>query len=158
MSGLRLFGKGECADIQPVDRSTHRAICSCDRASWAKREEKIPTRCNNIDVYCQFQMLITDYSLNMFRTSLCPSSGEKDHVLLHMVFVLVVLDVAGCGSVVLTYVVGCEHCEGCCSSSNLHVSDIFMPIIRRKRPRITAYGVCAGSVGCGWLRFCGVTL
>jgi len=28
-------------------------------------------------LYCQLQMLIIDYSLDMFRTSLCPSSGEK---------------------------------------------------------------------------------
>ena len=54
-------------------------------------------------IYCQFQMLIIEYCLDMFRASLCPSSGEKDHVLLHMGFI-------------------------------------------------------AGSVGCGWLRFCGATL
>ena len=28
-------------------------------------------------IYCQFQMLIIDYSLDMFQASLCPSSGEK---------------------------------------------------------------------------------
>jgi len=28
-------------------------------------------------IYCQFQMLIIDYSLDMFRAFLCPSSGEK---------------------------------------------------------------------------------
>jgi len=28
-------------------------------------------------IYCQFQMVITDYSLDMFRASLCPSSREK---------------------------------------------------------------------------------
>ena len=31
-------------------------------------------------IYCQFQMLIIDYSLDMFRASLCPSSGEKTTV------------------------------------------------------------------------------
>jgi len=46
------------------------------------------------------QMFNIDYFLDMFRASLCPSSGEKDHVLLHM--------------------------------------ELF-----------------AGSVGCGWLRYCG---
>ena len=40
-------------------------------------EERIPTRCNNSDVYCQLQMFIINYCLNMFRTSLCPSSGEQ---------------------------------------------------------------------------------
>jgi len=28
-------------------------------------------------IYCQFQMLIIDYCLDMFLASLCPSSGEK---------------------------------------------------------------------------------
>jgi len=28
-------------------------------------------------IYCQFQILIIGYSLDMFRASLCPSSGEK---------------------------------------------------------------------------------
>jgi len=28
-------------------------------------------------IYCQFQMLIIDYCLDMFRASLCSSSGEK---------------------------------------------------------------------------------
>jgi len=51
-------------------------------------------------IYCQFQMLIIDYSLDMFRASL---SGEK------------------------------TTCYCIC-------------------------GIFAGSVGCGWLRFCGATL
>ena len=61
-----------------------------------KREERLPTRCNNSDD-CQLQMFIINCCLNMFRASLCPSSGEQ-------------------------------------------------------RPRITAYGVCAGGAGCGWLQ------
>jgi len=28
----------------------------------------------------------------------------------------------------------------------------------KKRPGITAYGVCAGSAGCGWLQLWGVAL
>ena len=28
-------------------------------------------------IYCQLQILIIDYSLDMFRASLCPLSGEK---------------------------------------------------------------------------------
>jgi len=51
-------------------------------------------------IYCQFQMLIIDYSLDMFRASLCPSSGEKTTCYCIQGFLLVVLDVAGCGSVV----------------------------------------------------------
>jgi len=68
-----------------------------------KFEERIPTRCNNSDVYCQLQMFIINYCLNMFRASLRPSSGEQ-------------------------------------------------------RPCITAYGVCAGGAGCGWLQLWGVAL
>ena len=41
----------------------------------------------------------------MFRTSLCPSSGEQDRVLLHMVFCT---GCAGCGCVEL----GRKLCEG----------------------------------------------
>jgi len=51
-------------------------------------------------IYCQLWMLIID-SLNMFRASLCPSSGEKTIVTAYGVYLLVVLDVAGCGTVVL---------------------------------------------------------
>jgi hypothetical protein len=49
------------------------ALGSCDRASWAKCEEiekKTPTRCNN-------QMFIINFCHNIFRASLCPSSGEE---------------------------------------------------------------------------------
>ena len=38
-----------------------------------------PTRCNNYD-------LLIIHSLNMFRASLCPSSGALGCILLHMVF------------------------------------------------------------------------
>ena len=51
-------------------------------------------------IYCQFQMFIIDYSLDMFRASLCPSSGEKTTC--YCIWVLAgILDVAGCGAVVL---------------------------------------------------------
>ena len=66
-------------------------------------EERIPTRCNNIDNLLSIQMLIIDYSLDMFRASLCPSSGEKTTC----------------------------YC---------------------------VWGIFAGSVGCGRLRYCGATL
>ena len=52
-------------------------------------------------IYCQFQMLIIDYCLDMFRASLCPSSGEKTTCYCTWGCLLVVLDVVGCGSVVL---------------------------------------------------------
>ena len=52
-------------------------------------------------IYCRFQMLIIDYCLDMFRASLCPSSGEKTTCYCIWGCLLVVLDVAGCGTVVL---------------------------------------------------------
>ena len=38
-------------------------------------------------IYCQFQMLIIDYSLDMFRASFMPIIRRKDHVLLHMEYI-----------------------------------------------------------------------
>ena len=58
-----------------------------------------------LDVY--FQQF-----LNMFRASLCPSSGEQDVCYCTWCAALVLLDV-----VVGRCVVGCEHCEGYCSNS-----------------------------------------
>jgi len=92
------------------------------------REERIPTRCNNVDDLLSILMFNIDYCLDMFRASLCPSSGEKDHVLLHMGLFA---GSVGCGWLrycgatlqrvsTVKVAVGCEHCEGCCSSSNLH--------------------------------------
>ena len=65
-----------------------------------------------LDVY--FQQF-----LNMFRASLCPSSGEQDMcvtargVLRWFCWMWLVAVVGRC-------LVGCEHCEGYCSNSNLH--------------------------------------
>ena len=47
------------------------------------------------------ELFIIDYCLDMFRASLCPSSGEKSTCYCIWGFLLVVLDVAGCGSVAL---------------------------------------------------------
>ena len=76
-------------------------LCSCDRASWAKHEERIPTRCNNINDLLSIPDV--DYWLLSRHVSgiFMPIVRRKDHVLLHMGFLLVVLDVAGCGVVVL---------------------------------------------------------
>ena len=49
----------------------------------------------------------------MFRPSLCPSSGEQDRVLLHMVFCS---GYASCGCVELGRKL-CALCEGYCSTS-----------------------------------------
>jgi len=56
--------------------------------------------------------LISNFYLNMFRASLCPSSGEQDRVLLHIVFC------TGCavhGCVELGRKL-CALCEGYCST------------------------------------------
>ena len=55
-----------------------------------KREERKPTRCNNIDDL--LSIVVVDYwhCLNMFRASLCPSSGERPRVTARGVYLLVV--------------------------------------------------------------------
>ena len=77
------------------------SLCSCDRASWAKREERIPTRRNNIDDLLSIPDV--DYWLKSRHVSgiFMPIIRRKVHVLLHMGFLLLVLDVAVCGAVVL---------------------------------------------------------
>jgi len=71
-----------------------------------KREN--PTRCNN-------QMFIINFCLNMFRASLCPSSGEQRPcyciwcILFWFCWMWLVAVVGRC-------VVGCERYEGFCST------------------------------------------
>ena len=60
--------------------------------------------------------LLSNFYLNMFWASLCPSSGEQDRVLPHAVFCT---GCAGCGCVELRHEL-CALCEGYCSNSNLH--------------------------------------
>ena len=67
-----------------------RTLGSYDRASWAKYEERRPTRCNSL-------MFIISFCLNMFRASLCPSSGEQRPSYCIWCVVLVLLDVVGSG-------------------------------------------------------------
>jgi len=52
-------------------------------------------------IYCQFQMLIIDYSLDMFRHLYAHHQEKRPRVTAYGVYLLVVLDVAGCGSAVL---------------------------------------------------------
>jgi len=54
---------------------------------WRERK---PTRCNN-------RMLIINFCLNMFRASLCPSSGDQDVCYCVWCTALVLLDVVGSG-------------------------------------------------------------
>jgi len=58
-------------------------LCSCDRASWAKREERIPTRCNNTDDL--LSIVDVDYWQQSRHVSVIfmPIIRRKDHVLLH---------------------------------------------------------------------------
>ena len=58
-----------------------------------------------LDVYYQ-------YFLNMFRASLCPSSGEQDVCYCTWCAVLVLLWLV---AAVGRCVVGCEHCGGYCA-------------------------------------------
>jgi len=89
------------------------ALGFCDRASWANCEVRGKTnKMQQLDVYYQ-------YFLNMFRASLCPSSGEQrrcvtaNGVLRWFCWMWSVAVVGRC-------VVRCEHREGYFSNSNLH--------------------------------------
>ena len=115
------------------------ALGFCDRASWANCEVREKTnKMQQLDVYYQ-------HFLNMFRASLCPSSGERDMCYCIWCAALVLLDVVGSSCVALRCrvralwrllfdsavlwgvssvkvvvvgrcLVGCEHCEGYCST------------------------------------------
>ena len=63
---------------------------SCDRASWAKCEEREKTN-------KMLQLNIINFCLNMFRASLCPSSGEHWPGYCIWCTALVLLDVVGSG-------------------------------------------------------------
>ena len=56
-------------------------VCQKEQHWTVKREERVKKEYQQdatiYMIHCQFQMLIIDYSLDMFRASLCPSSGEK---------------------------------------------------------------------------------
>jgi len=52
-------------------------------------------------IYCQFKVLIIDYSLDIFRAFYAHHQEKRPRVTAYGVYLLVVLDVAGCGSVVL---------------------------------------------------------
>jgi len=52
-------------------------------------------------IYCQFQMLIIDYSLDMFRAFYAHHQEKRPRVTACGAYLLVVLDVAVCGTVVL---------------------------------------------------------
>ena len=62
--------------------------------------------------------LLSNFYLNMFRASLCPSSGEQDRVLPHMVFCT---GCAGCGCVELGHRL-CALCESYCSTDTVHTA------------------------------------
>ena len=63
----------------------------CDRASWANCEMSEKTnKIQQLDIYYQ-------HFLNMFRASLCPSSGDQDVCYCMWCAALVLLDVVGSG-------------------------------------------------------------
>jgi len=99
---------------------------------WRDRK---PTRCNN-------QMFIINFSLNMFRASLCPSSGEQRpcvtaYGVLRWFCWMWLVAVVGC------CVVGCEHCEGYCSTTTTnHIHQN-----QRSTPHAVTHGLCSPEDG-----------
>ena len=61
-------------------------VCDSTNINTIKREERKPTICNNIDGLLSIMDVGYWQCLNMFRASLCPSSGvNKPSILLHLV-------------------------------------------------------------------------
>jgi len=82
--------------------------------------------------------LLSNFYLNMFRASLWPALGEKDRVLLHMVFCI---GCAGCGCVEL----GRKLCALCEGYSNLHtVHTAYDPAPHNHNQCRTPYAVIHG--------------
>jgi len=102
------------------------ALGFCDRALWANCEERENTnKMQQSDVYYQ-------HCLNMFRASLCPSSGEQRPcvtacgVLRWFCWMWLVAVVGRC-------IVGCEHCEGYCSTfQTQYVSSLVLFVINNE--------------------------
>ena len=65
-------------------------------------------------VNCRCWLLITVSTL--FGHLYAHHQEKRPRVTAYGVYLLVVLNVAGCGTVVLRW--GCDHCEGCCSNRN----------------------------------------
>jgi len=64
--------------------------------------------------------LLTNFYLNMFRASLCPSSGEQDRVLPHMVLC------TGCAGSGWLWLCGAASWAVCSAHSSQHVSGIII--------------------------------
>jgi len=102
------------------DETMLRFLGFCHCASWANCEKWEKTnKMQQSDVYYQ-------HCLNLFQASLCPSSGEQR------------LYVTACGvlclfcwmwlvAVVGRCVVGCEHCEGYCSTNRVMNFTVLAP-------------------------------
>ena len=116
-------------------------------------------------IYCQLWMLIIDTVSTCFGRLYAHLQEKRPRVTAYGVYLLVVLDVAGCGTVVLRW--GCDQCEGCCLLSIVNVDywhclNMFRaslcPSSGEKTTCYCIWSVFAGSVGCGRLRYCGATL
>jgi len=88
--------------------------------------------------------LLSNFCHKTFRASLCPSSGEQDRVLLHMVLYT---SCAGCGCVEL----GRKLCVLCESNSNLHtVHTAYDPALHNH----SQHNLCRTPTICGSTRSC----
>jgi hypothetical protein len=89
-----------------------------------KREKK-PTRCNN-------HMFIINFCLNMFRASLCPSSGKQRPcvtaygVLRWFCWMWLVSVLGSC-------VVGCEHCSIMIEWRQIHGENLQCELFKRRK-------------------------
>ena len=94
-------------------------------------------------IACHFRKHLS--RLNMFRASLCPSSGEQKLCYCISCVVLVLLDVvgSGCGALRCRMRAVLASCKTTCFG-------IIMPIFRRTKALLLHLVCCSGSAGCGW--------
>ena len=95
---------------------------------WRKRNQQDATNL----------MFIIKLYLNMFWASFCPSSGEQEFALPHMVFCT---GCDGCGCVEL----GRELCELCKSNSNFHSAHSLHPSSTQPQPSLPVQNTICGS-------------
>jgi len=88
--------------------------------------------------------LLSNFYLNMFQASLCPSSGEQDRVLLHMVFCT---GCAGCGCVELGRKL-CALCESYCSTQTVTFTQIATQLHTTTASTTSAEHICSSTWSC----------
>jgi len=73
---------------------------------------------------------------------------KRPRITAYGLYLLVVLDVAGCDTVVLRW--GCEHCEGCCWTARAANFTVPQPATSNTTSKYTPYAVTRGLFSWWW--------